>query len=315
MLIHEPTMEFRDWTSDSRRWAEIDVHPGDIVVATAPKCGTTWTQRIVGMLLTQSAAPVPVQNVQPWIDGRFWPIEVVKATLEAQPGRRGLKTHSPLGAIPYHDDLYYIHVARDPRDACLSWHNHSTGYSAAARERLDGHGLGDESIGARWPVPPTDQRAFFRAFMGSGEHGPTTEFDIDGYCELERSYWAARHRPNVLLVHYNDLKADLEGEMRRIAAFAQIDTPESLWPELVAAADFAAMKRDADALLPHAAMVWQNGAQQFLHKGTNQRWRDVTTADDHALYEAAVSVGMSPSLRAWAEGGRRVAGEPTVLPD
>ena len=59
---------------------------------------------------------------------------------------------------------------------------------------------------------------------------------------MENSYWAARHDPNVLMVHYADLKVDREGEMRRIADFLGISIPESVWPSLVAAAGFEEMK-------------------------------------------------------------------------
>ena len=54
------------------------------------------------------------------------------------------------------------------------------------------------------------------------------------------------------MVHYNDLKADLAGEMARIAAFLDIAVPDELMPRLVEAARFAAMQRDGEALLPHS---------------------------------------------------------------
>ena len=53
-------------------------------------------------------------------------------------------------------------------------------------------------------------------------------------------------RPNVLFVHFNDLKTDLSGEMRRIANFLGISVNEDIWPELVAAAGFTAMRRDGE---------------------------------------------------------------------
>jgi aryl sulfotransferase len=314
MMLRGPEREFRDWTSDSRRWNDFKPRPGDVVVATAPKCGTTWVQRIVGMLLRQSDAPFPVQDEQPWIDMRSRPIDETLAMLEAQPGRRCVKTHSPLDALPFHDELLYVHVARDPRDACMSYLNHTSGFTPLARARIDHNGMTDETIGKPWPVPPADPRDFFRAFMRCPEAIPI-DFTIAEYCDLERSYWIERHRHNVLMVHYNDLKADLDGEMQRIAAFCGIETSETLWPDLVEAAGFAAMKRDAAALLPMAGMIFEGGGERFLHQGTNQRWREVATADDLALYEAAASAGMSPNLKAWAEQGRLATGDPVAMAD
>ncbi len=315
MLLRGPKREFRTWTSDSRRWNGFEPRSGDIVVATAPKCGTTWTQRIVGMLLRQSAAPFPVQDEQPWIDMRSAPIEDVLAMLAAQPGRRSIKTHSPFDAFPFHDDMLYIHVARDPRDACMSWQNHTAGYLPSTYAWLDMNGTTDETIGEPWPIPPSDPRDFFRAFMREPQFAPFTEFTISEYCDLERSYWMERHRPNVLMVHYNDLKADLDGEMRRIADFCRIETPASLWAELVAAADFAAMKRDGAILLPTAEMIWEGGHDRFLNKGTNRRWLDIVTPEDLHRYETEANIGMSPNLKAWTEGGRLTAGDPAALGD
>ncbi len=315
MLVRGPMRDLRDWTSDSRNWAKFKPRPGDVVVATSPKCGTTWTQRIVGMLLRQSAMPFPVQDDQPWIDMRGRPIDETLAQLDAQTGRRCIKTHTPLDAIPLYDNLFYIHVARDPRDACMSWLNHVASYTPLALAMINHFGMADETIGRPWPVPPTDPRDFFRAFLRVPEFAPFQEFTIAEYCNLENSYWDARRQPNFLLVHYNDLKSDLEGEMRRIAAFCGIQTPEELWPELVAAAEFSSMKRDADALMPSASIIWEGGGQRFLNKGTNQRWREFVAPEDLDLYEAETRARMSPSLKAWCENGQGIAGNPILLPD
>ncbi len=53
----------------------------------------------------------------------------------------------------------------------------------------------------------------------------------------------------------NDLKADLDGEMRRIADFLDIAIPENLWPGLVQAADFESMKHSVDELMPKASNI------------------------------------------------------------
>ena len=57
------------------------------------------------------------------------------------------------------------------------------------------------------------------------------------------TFWAVRDRPNVVLFHYDELKADLEGQMRRLAAHLGISVPEERWPELVDAATFERMQR------------------------------------------------------------------------
>ena len=136
-----------------------------------------------------------------------------------------------------------------------------------------------------------------------------------GFFHVERSYWAARRDPDVLLVHYADLKADLAGEMRRVAEFLGIAVPDALWPELVDAAGFEAMKRDGPTLIPMAEAMWEGGSGRFLHKGTNGRWRDLFDASDLACYERRVAREFAPGLAAWLEGGRGVAGDPRASAD
>ena len=57
MLIQAPQREYRTWIFDSRRWQHYRPRPDDIVIATYPKCGTTWMQRIVSLLVFQSPEP------------------------------------------------------------------------------------------------------------------------------------------------------------------------------------------------------------------------------------------------------------------
>jgi aryl sulfotransferase len=132
---------------------------------------------------------------------------------------------------------------------------------------------------------------------------------------LERAFWNERRRPNLLLVHYNDLKADLSGEMKRVAEFLEIKTPDHIWPRLVEAASFEAMKRDGGRLMPQVERLFVGGHQNFFHKGTNNRWRDVLTEADVNLYERKIRAELTPALIRWLTEGRLVAGNPRTSPD
>ena len=108
----------------------------------------------------------------------------------------------------------------------------------------------------------------------------------------------------MLLVHYNDLKADRDGEMRRIADFLDIDVPANRWPDIVSAASFDAMKAQGDVLLAHQQRTFDGGAARFLHKGTNGRWKDVVSNADLARYDAQVKAHFTPDLAHWVSNGR-----------
>jgi aryl sulfotransferase len=87
---------------------------------------------------------------------------------------------------------------------------------------------------------------------------------------------------------------DTEREIRRIAAFLEIDVPESSWASIVKAVSFPEMKRQGELYAPGGGHFWKGGAQTFLHKGTNGRWRDVLSDEEMTLYDAACDRALSP---------------------
>jgi aryl sulfotransferase len=255
-------------------------------------------QRIVALLVFQTPEARPIMQISAWIDRRFGePIEVVLARIEAQDHRRFLKSHLPLDALPFYAEVKYIHVARDGRDACMSFHNHGLGFTQEAFDRFDSIGLEDETIGRPYPRVPADLAEFFHRWL-TEDNVPTTAF-----FHFERTWWEARVHPNVLLVHYNDLQADLPGEMDRIAEFLEIEVTRQIWPDLVAAAQFEAMRRDGDALMGGLATRFQGGSQRFFYKGANGRWRGIISDHDLRLYEARIAQELSPECGLWIARG------------
>lgn len=313
MLVRPASREYRTWSVDSRRWAGYRPRPGDIVIATPPKCGTTWMQQIVASLVFQDATPRPLPTVSPWLDARFrGTAEEMLQSIEAQSHRRFLKSHLPADGLPLYDEVLYIAVARDGRDAAMSMHNHFGGFSNAMRAAFDRIGIEDPTIARPYPPVPASPAEYFRLWLST----PGMAGEPDGYNQLSffgtvASYWAERRRENFLLVHYNDLSRDLDGEMRRIAGFLGIAVNEAVWPSLVYAAGFAQMRKAGDQLMPQAkTMFAEGGSERFFNKGTNGRWRDVLTADDLARYDGKVRESLTPELAAWLESGRHDRPDP-----
>ena len=302
-LVRGPLREVRSRLFDSARWEGYKPRADDIIIATYPKCGTTWMQRIVSMLVFKSADPLPVQDISPWPDMRLrGPIEEVLEAAEAQSHRRFFKTHLPYDALPIYEGVKVIHVARDGRDAAMSFHNHQSNYTPDAIQRMSEVSLNDPKFGAPFTPPSSDASQYFHDWLCGDEDAlgdPHASF-----FHIEASFWEARDEPNLLLIHYNDLKADRAGEMRRIADFLDIEIAEALWPELVEAAGFDAMKRQGAELLPRASGSWDEGAGRFLYKGTNGRWQDVVRPEDLVLYDARVGAAFCPELARWVEAGR-----------
>ena len=317
MLIQHPLREYRTWIIDSRRWKKYRPRDGDIIVATYPKCGTTWMQRIVSLLIYQTTEPIPVSKISPWLDRRFpAPLDEVVASLEAQTQRRAIKSHLPFDGLPIYEEVSYIHVARDGRDACMSFHNHGTGFRPEVLEALDRQGLADETIRRPYPRLPADPAAHFHRWIHEGAiKGHQDGTPLLSFFEFEKSYWRERRRQNLLLVHYNDLQQDLTGEMKRVANFLNIEVPNNLWPRFVEAAHIDVMRREGSALMPGVVNMFSKGCETFFYKGTNDRWRDVVAEADLAAYNAKVKANFPPGCAEWVEHGRGGGPDPRHMVD
>src|SRR5690606_21503037 len=230
-----PRREVKNHSIDSTRWDGFVFRPGDVVIATWAKGGTTWLQQIVGQLVFRGAAGVPVLDVSPWIDRRGIPKEALFALLEKQTHRRFVKTHLPADALPIVPEARYIYIGRDGRDVVWSWYNHHRNLSPKVFEYMNS--LPDR-VGPPFEPLTCDVRQCFHRWL-----------DEDGYplwpfWSLVRSWWDMREQPNVLLMHFNDLKTDLEGQIRRIARFLDIEIDDAVWPDIVRHSTFEYMKRN-----------------------------------------------------------------------
>jgi aryl sulfotransferase len=300
--LPERTRVYQCHHFDSTRWDYLDPRDDDIVIATSYKAGTTWTQAIIAHLLFPDGDfPADPGEMSPWLDMRTLPLEIVLNSLGAQEHRRFIKTHLPLDGMPYDPKLKYLYVARDARDVFMSLWNHYTNMTDEIMTLMNLM-LGRE--GDEFPAPPDDIHAFWRGWMTRGWF----EWETDGWPYWShlanvQSWWHFRDLPNIQLVHYSDMLEDTEGEIRRIAAFLEIDVPESAWPGIVKAVSFSEMKRQGERYAPGGGQFWKGGAKTFLHKGTNGRWRDVLSDEEMTLYDAACERSLTPECRAWLEGG------------
>ncbi|MDQ1534996.1 MAG: hypothetical protein QOF28_2757, partial [Actinomycetota bacterium] len=86
-------VRYRSLIDDSARWDGFDFRPGDIVVSTPKKCGTTWTQMMCALLIFDGPDfPSPLEQMSPWLDMCNRPIAEVRARYGAQAHRRFIKT-------------------------------------------------------------------------------------------------------------------------------------------------------------------------------------------------------------------------------
>ena len=257
----------------------IACRPQDIVISTGYKAGTTWMQTICALLVFQRPElPRRLSDLSPWIEVITRPIGDVLATYEAQTHRRFIKTHTPLDGIPFFEDATYLFCGRDPRDVFMSMWNHYTNYTDETFARING---APGRIGAELPRPPADIHAFWHDWCTRGWF----DFETDGWpfwshLAVTQSWWEHRRQPNILMLHFADMKADTAAAVRRIAGFIGIELSKARLEGIVAAVAFKAMKRRGELYAPSGGATWKGGADTFLNKGTNGRWVDVLTRKD-----------------------------------
>lgn len=210
----EKQREMVEWVIDSHPWNSLKFRDDDVAVCTWGKSGTTLMQQILGQLILDAAPDVYGPDHSPWIDSRFTPDAVERA--EAQSHRRFLKSHLPIESIVYSPRAKYVYVGRDIRDVFWSWHNHQANFTPEILgfiQSLPGQQPGRASY------PNADPQLAFREWL-----------ERDGYpwwpfWSHVQGWFDARHLPNLSLFHFAEMKADLPEQVRRLAAFLEIEIP------------------------------------------------------------------------------------------
>ena len=249
---------------DSNRWDGFELRPGDIIISTPPKCGTTWTQMICALLILQEPElPLPLDTLSPWIDMVTRARTDVFADLEAQTHRRFIKTHTPLDGIPNDPTVTYICVGRDPRDVGLSMDHHigNTDIGAFLSQRERAAAIDGIELGPLRPPRPRPDGERDRFWQWVDDETPSTQVgsSLRRTVEHLQTFRDAADDLDVVYLHYDDLKADLEGQMRQMAARLGIDVDEHRWPRLVQAATFESMRSRAGTR-PSPAAVRSTGS-------------------------------------------------------
>lgn len=241
----------------------------DIFIATFPRCGTTWTQQIV-LLLLNGGDPTGL-NLSMCGEHTPWVEQVVssrepgrdRAWLDNMPSsrRRVLKTHASVPNFPCVPDgarLYStptartVFVTRNPKDACVSNFHH-------ARDKP----VFDFSEG-RW-------EDFFELFMsGRTESGDFWQFTT------EWAAAAAADPERVLCMRYEQLATDPAAAIATIARHLGVEPEPGLIDRVVKASGIEAMRAQ------HAERMQPN----HLRKGGVGGWRSVLTEAEAGRIDA-----------------------------
>ena len=297
--MSEKPFRYRTPRFDSARWEGLPFRRGDIVISARSKSGTTWVQMICALLIFQTPElPAPLSEISPYVDWLITPRAELYDRLSAQEHRRFIKTHTPLDGIPLDSRATYVVIARHPLDIAVSLYHH---YGNVNHERIL-ELIGQPASPRPRPAPIPLHEWLLSWIDQDGRPRERLE-SLAGVIWHLSDAWDRRRQPNIVLVHYDDLSADLEGEMRRLAARLGITVRDEIWPSLVAAATFERMRASADRLVPGPPGVIKDSSA-FFRQGTSGSGREQLTDIELAHYQARVAQLASPEFLAWLHGGR-----------
>jgi Sulfotransferase domain/Coenzyme PQQ synthesis protein D (PqqD) len=234
-LVWLPNFAGRNIQEKLRQF-EFVPRPDDVFLVTYPRSGTTWMQMVLYQLTTDGGMDFPhIAEYCPWFERSL----KAATAFETRPSPRIFKSHLPYRKVPK-GPCKYIYVARNGKDVAVSYYHLNRTYNS-----YEG-----------------DFARFFDLFLAG-----KTPFGC--WLEHVQEWWAHRDDPNVLFLTYEELKRDLEGSIRRIAAFIGRDVPPERLPGIVQRCGFDFMKQYEDKFDPAMESLWEQGVKlkSFLRRG------------------------------------------------
>ncbi len=211
-------------THDPWLLARFRPRPSDILIVTAPKAGTTWMQQILYQIVSGGDDGFSsIYDVVPWLEcpRKHQSREDTLREYEAMENPRIFKTHCTFEQTPGSGKVRIVLTSRDPRDCCISFYHHIMDMTEEGRAKA----------GIR---APSSFDVFFAKWMAHG-----------AWFRNVQGWWPHRHAPNVLWLRYEDMKADLETAIDRVAAFLGARLTSVQRARVLEHCSFAWMKRNA----------------------------------------------------------------------
>ena len=240
--------------------------PQDVFVMTYAKSGTNWMMQIAHQLIYHARGEYDhLHDLVPWPDTLAMPGPLKKYAIPIQEAThwrtapeplRVIKTHFNWDMLPHSDQARYIAVIRDPKDIFVSSY----------------HFVRDGVYGPAMPTVETWLELFL-----------SPDFPIGGsWAANTAGYWAERHRPNLLVASFKEMKRDLRGTVKHVARFLGIKVSDDIIDEVCRLSSFEYMKsidqkfamgkmiawREAGAMIRKGA---QGGSSEMLTPAQQQR--------------------------------------------
>lgn len=239
----------------------VPMRSTDIVYNSYPKSGSTWLSYILVLLTGNKGASLHESSY--WVENN-WMYPRSETEVEAAPDPRVFESHMPydmaLGGDPAQSPGIYVYIARNPKDVCVSY------YHFDSNKSWTGHYSGDWDHWMQMFLQGDVQRgSWFDHVLG---------------------WWQHRDLPNVLFLTYEDMRRDIDGQLKKIAEFVGVDLSTDKLGEIKAQIGFSAMKSNEFSSLNDVKEL----GSSFFRKGKVGSWKEQFTAEQNEHFN-----------RLWAE--------------
>lgn len=226
----------------------MDVRTEDRFLFSYPRSGNTWLRHIIQNLAFDSEPSEynELEDCLPTIDTLEFRQRLTKMP---QDGLRFFKSHLPYA--PYFLDGKVIYVVRDGRDVMLSYYDFY--------RKLRGY--------------KGDLDAFMAKFMHGWLRYGTWKDNVGSWLQQ------ADH-PNLLLIRFEDMKADPMATVSRVAEFAGLEVNEARLQEALEASSVDKVHATMRSWIVAKGTEFQGG----ISAGGKTSWRDKLTARQNAIF-------------------------------
>ncbi|MBE9167854.1 sulfotransferase domain-containing protein [Pleurocapsales cyanobacterium LEGE 06147] len=226
---------------DLKSFCTFKTRPGDVFLGSYPKSGTTWLAEIVRCI------------VKPRSSGKenFVPLFEVAdyEQLEALPSPRCISTHLPFALLPHNNEnnVKYIYIARNPKDVAVSAYHFFEGIPIFGFKR---------------------SRCTWEEFLENFMKG---EVPGGSYFDHSLGWWTHKDDDNVLFLKYEELKKDLQSQVKIIAEFLGFHFSDEEAEYVAERCTFQAMKSNSNLPIHKLTKFFKTS---HLRKGIVGDWKN-----------------------------------------
>lgn len=285
--------------NNDKIWSSLQFRDNDIIIASTIKSGTTWLQQIVSQLVFKGKFNGKMNNISIWLDTlRNLNEEEIIELIEKQEHRRFFKTHSPASIVlnNQNKNTKYIFITRDFRDVVWSFYNHFINSKYVVRKN------NEFTNTIRKMKKSSNPYEFWNITMENIDFFKKCKSYkiIWSYFHTIKSWLEHKNNNNILILHFNDLKKDLKGNINKISEFLGYDHNEEIMNEVYKKSTFEWMKSNSKKCAP---LLFKNNSSNFINKGTNKRWKNSLTQDDILKYKNLIKSFFNENEINWIENG------------